>query len=104
SAKAENKISLFTLMTANNPVLRENFIVEVIVENPIQQQLLIESKIDLLNLLRPSLKNFKIDLMPVLQKVDVVRRPVTDTEKYQAMVAKNPLLDQFRKEFNLGFD
>jgi len=102
--KAENKISLYTLMVANPPVLKENYKVEVIVENPIQQQLLIESKIDVLNYLRQKLKNFKVDLIPILQKTNVVRKPVTDTEKYQAMVAKNPLLDKFRKEFNLGFE
>ena len=102
--KAENKISLYTLMVANPPVLKEDYKVEVIVENPIQQQLLIESKIDVLNYLRQKLKNFKVDLIPILQKTNVVRKPVTDTEKYQAMVAKNPLLDKFRKEFNLGFE
>ena len=102
--KEENKISLYTLMVANAPVLKENYQVEVIVENPIQQQLLIESKIDMLNFLRQKLNNFKVDLIPILQKVDIVRKPVTDTEKYQAMVTKNPLLDKFRTEFNLGFE
>src|SRR5690606_22604422 len=58
--KIENKISLYTLMTANNPGLKENFKVEVIVENQIQQQLLIESKIDMLNFLRQKLNNFKL--------------------------------------------
>ncbi|TCK85679.1 DNA polymerase III subunit gamma/tau [Albibacterium bauzanense] len=103
-AKIENKINLYTLMTANEPTLRENYQVAIIIENQLQQQLLIESKIDLLNYLRQKLKNFKIDLIPVLQKTNVIRKPVTDTEKYQAMLSKNPLLDQFRKEFNLGFE
>jgi len=103
-AKVENKINLYILMTANAPTLKENYQISVIIENQLQQQLLIESKIDLLNYLRQKLKNFKIDLIPVLQKTDVIRKPVTDTEKYQAMLSKNPLLDQFRKEFNLGFE
>ncbi|MFB5945007.1 DNA polymerase III subunit gamma/tau [Albibacterium profundi] len=103
-AKEEGKISLFTLMTANVPMLKENYKVDVIVENQIQQQLLFESKIDILNFIRQGLNNFKVDLIPVLQKSTTVRKPVTDTEKYQAMVAKNPMLDQLRKDFNLGFD
>lgn len=102
--KLENKISIYTLMNANAPVLKENYQVEVVVENQIQQQLLIEAKIDMLNFLRQKLNNFKLDLIPIVQKVDVIRKPVTDTEKYQAMVAKNPLLDKFRKDFNLGFE
>src|SRR5690554_2731167 len=103
-AKIENKINLYILMTANVPTLQDNHQIAVIIENQLQQQLLIESKIDLLNYLRQKLKNFKIDLIPVLQKTNVIRKPVTDTEKYQAMLSKNPLLDQFRKEFNLGFE
>jgi DNA polymerase-3 subunit gamma/tau len=102
--KIENKINLYILMTANEPSLQENHQVAIIIENQLQQQLLIESKIDLLNYLRQKLKNFKLDLIPVLQKTDVIRKPVTDTEKYQAMLSKNPLLDEFRKEFNLGFE
>lgn len=102
--KNEGKISLFTLMAANKPVLKENFVIDVIVENQIQQQLLIESKIDILNFIRQKLNNFKVDLVPILQKSITVRKPVTDTEKYQVMVAKNPMLDKLRKDFNLGFD
>src|SRR5690606_4714796 len=58
--KAENKINLFTLMTANAPKLLPDCRVEVIVENPIQQELLNTSKIDILNGLRVKLRNFSI--------------------------------------------
>jgi len=102
--KSEGKISLYTVMTANKPELKENYKVNIIVENAIQQQLLIESKVDVLNYMRQKLNNFQVDLIPVMQQNHVIRRPVTDSEKYQAMVAQNPLLDTFRKEFNLGFE
>jgi DNA polymerase-3 subunit gamma/tau len=104
AVKAEGKISLYTVMTANQPALKDHFKVDIIVENAIQQQLLIESKVDVLNYMRQKLNNFQIDLIPVMQQSHVIRRPVTDSEKYQAMVAQNPLLDTFRKEFNLGFE
>lgn len=103
-AKAESKITLFTLMTANPPKLRDDFKVEVIVENAIQENLLSISKIDMLNELRVKLKNFDIDLIPVQAETNVVRKPYTNQEKYQAMLAKNPLVDKLRQEFNLGFD
>ena len=102
--KSEGKISLYTVMTANKPELKENYKVNIIVENAIQQQLLIESKVDVLNYMRQKLNNFQVDLIPVMQQNHVIRKPVTDSEKYQAMVAQNPLLDTFRKEFNLGFE
>ncbi len=103
-AKAESKITLFTLMTANPPKLRDDFKVEVTVENAIQENLLSISKIDILNELRVKLKNFSIDLIPVQAETNVVRKPYTNQEKYQAMLAKNPLVDKLRQEFNLGFD
>jgi len=103
-AKSENKITLFTLMTANAPKLRDDFKVEVIVENAIQENLLSISKIDMLNDLRVKLKNFSLDLIPVQVESNVIRKPYTDQEKYQAMVAKNPLVDKLRQDFNLGFD
>lgn len=102
--KVENKINLFTLMTANAPQLLAEFKVGVTVENPIQQDLLNISKIDILNELRIKLRNFAIDLIPIEVTNDVVRKPYTAQEKYQAMVAKNPALDVLRKTFNLGLE
>lgn len=102
--KSENKINLFTLMTGNAPKLREDYKVEIIVENAIQESLLLESKIDLLNDLRVKLKNFDIDLIPVYVKTNVARTPYTMQEKYQALVAKNPVLDKLRETFQLGLD
>ncbi|HWK59169.1 MAG TPA: DNA polymerase III subunit gamma/tau [Parapedobacter sp.] len=102
--KAENKINLFTLMTANAPELQPDFKIGVVIENPIQQDLLSSSKIDILNELRTNLRNFAIDLVPIQMKKDAVRKPYTAQEKYQAMVAKNPTLDVLRKTFNLGLE
>ncbi len=103
-SKVENKINLYTLMVANPPKLVDNFKVEVIVENGVQSHLLLNAKVDILNYLRQSLQNYHIDLSPVIQTNTIVRKPITDIEKYQVMVAKNQLLDKLRQEFNLGFE
>ena len=102
--KTEGKISLYTLMTANQPKLLPNRNIEVIVENGVQQHSLINSKVEILNYIRYNLKNFQIDLETVIQTNTIIRRPITDIEKYQAMLAKNPLLDNLRQDFNLGFE
>lgn len=102
--KAENKINLFTLMTANAPQLLPDFQIGVVIENPIQHDLLSSSKIDILNELRTNLRNFAIDLIPIEMKSDTARKPYTAQEKYQAMAAKNPALDVLRKTFNLGLE
>src|SRR5690606_30185815 len=102
--KAENKINLYTLMTANAPELQPDFNIGVVIENPIQHELLNTSKIDILNELRTNLHNFAIDLVPIKVKQDTARKPYTAQEKYQAMAAKNPTLDVLRKTFNLGLE
>lgn len=103
--KAANRINLFTLMTANAPQLMGDGRVGVVVENPIQLELLNNSKIDILNELRARLRNFAVDLVPIEVKLDNhTRKPYTAQEKYQAMVAKNPTLDVLRRTFNLGLE
>ncbi|SEL90793.1 DNA polymerase III subunit gamma/tau [Parapedobacter koreensis] len=102
--KADNKINLFTLMTANPPQLLADYQIGVVVENPIQQDLLNASKIDILNELRFKLRNFAVNLVPKQVANDAARKPYTAQEKYQAMAAKNPALDTLRKAFNLGLE
>lgn len=99
--KHQNKINLYTLMTAVPPKLVGNQI-EVDVENMVQMDVLNMAKVDLLNYLRPLLHNFSLDLRGLIMAHDVVRKPYTSQEKYQAMVQKNPLLETLRKELNLG--
>src|SRR5690606_33540742 len=99
--KAENKINLYTLMTATQPRL-QGTLIEVDVENAVQMDVLQSAKIDVLNYLRVKLQNFALDIQGVMMEHTVTRKPYTSQEKYQAMVNKNPLLDQLRKEFNLG--
>lgn len=103
-AKGEGKINIFTILTANPPTLQSDFTIEVIVENQIQMEVLNEYRYDLVNALRTRLKNFSIDLKPRLETLDIVRKPYTSAEKFQALLAKNPVLDQFRQTFNLGLD
>ena len=99
--KRENKINLYTMMTAMAPRLKGTLI-EIDVENAVQMDVLQSAKVDVLNYLRVKLQNFALDLQGVMMEHTVSRKPYTSQEKYQAMVTKNPLLDTLRKEFNLG--
>jgi DNA polymerase-3 subunit gamma/tau len=99
--KAENRITLYTIMTANEPRLNGN-IIEVDVENMVQSDQLKEGKIDILNYLRVELKNFALDLTTHQLEQTVIRKAYTSQEKYQVMVEKNPALETLRKTFNLG--
>lgn len=102
--KKAGKINLFTIMTANAPFLKENFMIEVVIENKIQETQLMMEKIDLLNFLRVELQNFAIEIETRQAEQNTKRKLYTSTEKYQHMVEKNPNLEEFRKRFNLGLD
>lgn len=97
----ENKMSIYTLMSANDPVLKDNYQVEVIVDNRIQENLLVHEKVDLLNRLRVELRNFNIDLIVRYVEKKEKKQLYTSHDKYQHMVAKNPNLDELRRRFNL---
>jgi len=99
--KAENRITIYTIMTANAPRLIGTTI-EIDVENMVQSDQLKEGKIDLLNYLRVALQNFSLDIQTKQIEQTVSRRPYTAQEKYQVMAAKNPALETLRKTFNLG--
>ncbi len=102
--KKEGKINIFTIMTSNPPTLLEGFLIELIIENKVQEELLINEKVDLLNYMRTELKNFGIELTTRLVEATAKRRLYTSTEKYNHMVEKNPKLEEFRRRFNLDID
>jgi DNA polymerase-3 subunit gamma/tau len=103
-AKKENKINLFTLMTANPPVLLDDYQIELNVENKIQENQLQEARIDLMNYLRTELQNFQLDLVTKIVENTEKKRLYTSSEKYQYMVEKNPKLEEFKKRFNLDLE
>ncbi len=99
--KADSRITIYTIMTANPPRLKGN-IIEIDVENAVQSDQLKEGKIDMLNFLRVQLGNFALDIQTFEIEQTVVRKAYTSQEKYQAMAVKNPALETLRKTFNLG--
>lgn len=101
--KVNNRLTLYTIMTANEPTL-ENNTVEVPVENSMQLNELRTDKIEILNHLRVVLENYELDLVGKLIEVPVTRKPYTSAEKYQAMAEKNPFLDLLRTTFDLGIN
>ena len=98
--KKESKITLYTIMHSGRPSLQGNTI-QIEVENAVQLEELRLGKIDLLNYLRVELKNFALDLHETMVEKSATRKPYTSQEKYQAMLAENPLLEKLRKTFDL---
>ncbi|WP_207423523.1 DNA polymerase III subunit gamma/tau [Desertivirga brevis] len=103
-ANRESKINLYTLMTSNAPNLLDNYKIEVIIENKIQEMTLSVEKVDLLNYLRTTLRNFDIDIVTRQIEKNEKRRLYTSVEKYQALAEKNPMLEEFKRRFNLSVE
>ena len=99
-AKKDDKIHLYTLLAGNPPVLEGTNII-VAVENIALESTLNVEKVELLNFLRTTLRNF--DLQIVAKRVESKQgdRIYTNKDKYKYLVEKNPQLDEFRKRFNL---
>lgn len=99
--KEANKINIYTLMSTSPPMLESQEEIMVHIEHKLQEDLLQEEMIDLLNFLRPRLKNFSIYIKTKQVVKEVVNRLYTSTEKYQYLVEKNPKLEEMRRRFNL---
>lgn len=99
-AKQEDKIHLYTLLSSNKPVI-DNFNIIVAIENLALESTLNEEKIDLLNYLRSQLRNFDIQIVPKRIEAKQSTRIYSNKDKYNYLVEKNPVLDEFRQKFNL---
>jgi DNA polymerase-3 subunit gamma/tau len=101
TAKEAGKINIYTLMSTSLPIkeTEETLILEI--EHKLQESILQEEMIDLLNFLRPRLRNFSIFIKTKQVVKEVVNRLYTSTEKYQYLVEKNPKLEEMRRRFNL---
>lgn len=103
-AKEQGKMSLVSLMDNYTPVLKENYLIELTLENKLQANELISERIDILNYLRTKLSNFSITLEPIIDEVVSERKLYTSKDKYQHMVEKNPNVDLLRQTFGLELD
>lgn len=99
--KEANRINVYTLLSTSPPILQSQEEIMVHIEHKLQEDLLQNEMIDLLNFLRPRLKNFSIYIKTKQVVKEVVNRLYTSTEKYQYLVEKNPKLEEMRRRFNL---
>jgi len=88
---------------SNVPVLKENYLIELEIENSLQEDLISNIKPDLLTWLRIELKNSQIQLNAVYAENSKGRVIYTDSEKFDELVKKNESLALLRQKFNLDF-
>jgi DNA polymerase-3 subunit gamma/tau len=100
--KEKNRMALAALMDHYKPHLIENFVIELTLSNKLQEEELKNGKIELLNYLRTSLKNFAIQIQTFISAKEIKGRPYTAQEKYLYFVEKNPQIEVLKNTFNLN--
>lgn len=103
-AKSEGKINIYTLLNTSDPVLENNDTIVAHIEHKIQESLLQDEMIDLLNYIRPRLKNFNVKVITKQIERVAVNRLYTSVEKYQYLLEKNNKLEELRARFNLDIN
>lgn len=104
-ANANGKIQLFTTMNSYTPTIQQNYQIEWMIDNPAQQEMFQEERVELVNFMRKSLNNYLVNVyVKMNENVSSGEVAYTNKEKYQKMVEKNPGLDDFRKQLGLELE
>jgi len=90
-------LDLYSTLTVNEPILKDNFLVQLAIFNQAQAVDINNKKAELLLYLRTQLHNTKIDLELVIDKDAETKGVYTIKDKYEKLVEKNPAVDLFRK-------
>ena len=97
------KPRLHAIFSSGIPEIKENYVLEMSLQNSLQEQAINEVKDGFINYLRKQLRNGKID---VVTKIDATKGSAviyTDTDKYNYLNQQNPNLEVFKKDLNLDF-
>jgi DNA polymerase-3 subunit gamma/tau len=96
-------LDLYSTLSTNDPILKEDWIIDFIICNSTQEADINNKRVDLLNYLRKQFNNTVLDLNLIIDKSKTPKGIFTEKEKYKKLVEKNPKIDQLRKKFGLSF-
>jgi len=100
----EEKARLYNTMTSQNPELKEDFSIELILSNELQQQLIFEAMSSILKYLHEELKNTNIKINTIVTEDKIEKKIYTNDDKYNFLSEKNPNLNLLRDQLNLDFN
>lgn len=95
---------LYATLRKNRPVIKEDFILELSLDNTLLEEELNQKKTELTEYLRKGLDNYKIRLQTKISESRKEIRPYTDKEKFEKMAGKNPALKTLKDEFELEIE
>lgn len=100
---SEGLRSLYATLIAEEPTFdANNDTIRFKIHNTVQERDLNEIRTDLMDFLRKTLRNTFLQLqVERVQEEEVKKEFLSEREKYNRLVAKNPLLDELRKRLDL---
>lgn len=102
--KTQSKQRIYSTLANKSYKLKENFIIELQLENEIQESYFSENKSDILKFVRAKLNNFSIQFDIKIIKNAKQLEPYSPQEKFQYMVEKNPNLLILKQKLDLDIE
>ncbi|HNW98448.1 MAG TPA: DNA polymerase III subunit gamma/tau [Bacteroidales bacterium] len=94
----------YSTLTSRMPVLKEENLIELTIENKVQEKEISDRKLDILSFIRKELNNYSIQLQTVINKSAEKIKPFTPQDKFNKMAEKNPAIKKLKNEFDLEID
>ena len=101
----KEKPRMATTLKASNPVIKDDFVIEIEMSNKVQEDdfnLMI--KADLANFLRQELKNDNLKIVTFVLETNKEKALYTDEDKYKYLSEKNPNINKLKQRLNLDFE
>ncbi len=101
----KEKPRMATTLKASNPVIKDDFVIEIEMSNKVQEDdfnLMI--KADLANFLRQELKNDNLKIVTFVPETNKEKALYTDEDKYKYLSEKNPNINMLKQRLNLDFE
>jgi DNA polymerase-3 subunit gamma/tau len=104
--KDRDQQSYFATLSKHNPILKDNFQIEFLVDNHVQFDDVERDKANLLEVLREELKNWKVQLKVVVdeEEGDDGNSLYDPYSKFEAMIKENPALAHLKEKLDLDID
>ena len=101
----KEKPRMATTLKASNPVIKDDFVIEIELSNKVQEDdfnLMI--KADLANFLRQELRNDNLKIVTFVPETNKEKALYTDEDKYKYFSEKNPNINELKQRLNLDFE
>ncbi|MCX6282501.1 MAG: DNA polymerase III subunit gamma/tau, partial [Bacteroidetes bacterium] len=95
---------LYNSLVHCTPILRENWNIEITLENKLLENELFQKKGEMLGFLSSRLDNYKLQLTSKVEENSRELKPYTDKDKFDKMAAKNPSLLKLKEDLDLEIE